>query len=267
MPDNGTVTLESNESISPLTRRTAKFVSRIGTGWTLVLAALVGEALSCFVAWLIVIAWGHTEELTHILVVAFIVSTIVVPLLSLFLIRLVFAIEKMQQELHEATVRDTLTQLYNRVYFLNRLESAVDYARRSGESVSLLMVDVDHFKHVNDAHGHLAGDQALRSFAAACTRMLRSYDVVARFGGEEFMVLLPNTNSTIACDVAERLRRITEQTVIQTDNSVTFCITVSIGVATWGPRSESAHAMLAQADTALYQAKHQGRNRWVAAVS
>ena len=157
---------------------------------------------------------------------------------------------------------DPLTQVLNRRALTDRLVSELDRARRYGHSVAVLMLDLDHFKLVNDTRGHLVGDGVLKDTAEILRAAVRSADFVARYGGEEFVIVLPETSMDGAVTFAERLRERIATTAFQGGVGVTLTISVSIGVALFpGPRITSADDLLASADTALYRAKADGRNR------
>jgi diguanylate cyclase (GGDEF)-like protein len=133
-------------------------------------------------------------------------------------------------------------------------------ARRMGTPFSALMIDIDHFKQVNDRLGHAAGDHTLRTVAQHLRQHLRTTDVVARWGGEEFLVLLPATSRAEACHLADKLCESVRSQPIPWGGEDLSC-TVSIGVAQWRPAGDTADALLARADQALYCAKHEGRNQ------
>ena len=157
---------------------------------------------------------------------------------------------------------DPLTQALNRRALTLRLNAELDRARRYDSVVTLLMLDLDHFKRINDTLGHLAGDDALREVAALLAHAVRSVDVVARYGGEEFVIVLPETREEGAVAFAERIReRIAEHAFAQADGS-RLAITASIGVAAFpAPAVDSVEDLFAAADAALYRAKAGGRNR------
>jgi two-component system, cell cycle response regulator len=159
---------------------------------------------------------------------------------------------------------DSLTGLYNRRYLAVHLEQLMAEERAAGQPVSLLMIDIDHFKQVNDNHGHARGDEVLRVVAERLTRGLRNFDMVARYGGEEFVVVMPETKESEALGVAERLRRMVGDAPAafrSADKDWSIDVTVSVGVATV-PRQPGAEARLIEAaDKALYAAKSGGRNR------
>lgn len=171
------------------------------------------------------------------------------------------ALRRQDAQLEELAILDELTGLYNRRYVLQRLGEEVLRARRYRLPLSCLMLDLDHFKRVNDTHGHLAGDAVLRQLGATLRLSVRSTDVVGRYGGEEFLVLLPQTPLSGARTLAERIRWVVEQTVFDAGGVRVRC-TVSIGVAT-APQGEppDLDRLVGAADEALYLAKRRGRNR------
>jgi diguanylate cyclase (GGDEF)-like protein len=158
---------------------------------------------------------------------------------------------------------DMLTGLPNRLSFFTAAHAEMTRASRMGSTLSLLMIDLDHFKQVNDNFGHHGGDQALRAFAGACRKVLAGKDIIGRLGGEEFAVLLPHADIDQARDVAERIRRAVED-IRLAGNLSGLRITSSIGVARVRPGERNPDGALARADAALYLAKKQGRNCVVA---
>jgi diguanylate cyclase (GGDEF)-like protein/PAS domain S-box-containing protein len=169
-------------------------------------------------------------------------------------------------KLAEMALHDALTGLANRRKFLDYFESSVARVRRYGVPLSLLALDLDHFKRVNDSYGHPAGDDVLVAVANVLKGMVRKTDLVARFGGEEFMVLLPDTDAAGAYEVAEKIRATLAAEVISAqcnDTRVLLTVTVSIGVSTMlaGPNIPSFDDLVERADQALYAAKINGRNR------
>lgn len=172
--------------------------------------------------------------------------------------------ERMFRQLYESSVRDALTGAYNRHYFRERLKAEVAFAARHKTSASLLMIDLDHFKKVNDTHGHLAGDVVLRAAASVLLKELRNEDVLARYGGEEFVALLRGTPLETAMVAAERLRHaILRAPTCFEDRLIE--VTVSIGCAALSCCDEpSEGGLVAVADRRLYSAKRDGRNRVVA---
>jgi two-component system cell cycle response regulator len=168
------------------------------------------------------------------------------------------------RQLRLQAARDPLTGLWNRATILEMLDAELDRSRRDHHPLSVLMADVDHFKRINDTLGHLAGDQVLRQIAARLLTSLRPYDGVGRYGGEEFLVLLPGCDAEAAGSLAERLRRsVAEEPMEDEDRAI--AVTLSLGVAAWDKKLPAA-ALLRWADAALYKAKHAGRNRVVSAA-
>jgi two-component system cell cycle response regulator len=156
---------------------------------------------------------------------------------------------------------DPLTMVLNRRALVSRLTAEVDRARRYESVVTILMIDLDHFKGVNDTYGHPAGDQVLRDVAQLLQHEVRSVDIVARYGGEEFIVVLPETSTEGAVAFAERIRERIESRMFESTGH-SLLLTTSIGVATFpSPRVSSMEDLVARADEALYRAKAEGRNR------
>ena len=172
------------------------------------------------------------------------------------------ALQRANDALKELSITDGLTQVYNRMHFEQQFDREWRRCARQGLALSVLMIDADHFKQLNDSAGHLAGDQCLQAIAAVLQQHFkRSGELVARYGGEEFTVLLPDTNQSKALAVAEGLRVAVERLTID-HNGRQYRVTVSIGVSTTVPAVEQPPAqLLASADAALYEAKDAGRNR------
>ncbi|CRM73833.1 hypothetical protein AOA59_10420 [Pseudomonas sp. 2822-15] len=158
-----------------------------------------------------------------------------------------------------SALRDPLTETGNRIAMDQTLQREIDMARRHLSPLSLLMLDIDHFKKINDTHGHAAGDIVLRAVADSIKSQLRNVDMVFRFGGEEFLILLSNTGRDAAGLVGERLRRAAEAKDYWADGK-RIELTVSLGCSTL-LAAESAESLLRRADNALYVAKREGRNR------
>ena len=179
----------------------------------------------------------------------------ILGLLLTTLSAMLMASERMAEELRERAAHDHLTGLLNRRYMDELCQAELDRARRKGRCVALLMIDLDHFKRINDTHGHLAGDEVLVAFAQSTRQMLRPSDALGRFGGEEFVAMLPETDQSQAVLVAERIRSSCSLSQLKISH------TVSIGLATTTSVKDSLRDMLKRADEALYRAKSLGRNR------
>lgn len=169
--------------------------------------------------------------------------------------------KQLQMELERQARTDYLTGLINRRYFIDHCQQELTRTLRYGHPLSLLMLDIDHFKKVNDTYGHLAGDQVLQALAACCQAQLREVDIAGRIGGEEFTILLPETDAGEACEVAERLRQMLADLGVAQSDGPPIRFTVSIGVACVGAATNTIDQLLQHADEALYQAKNNGRNR------
>ena len=173
------------------------------------------------------------------------------------------------ERLKQIGLTDALTGISNRRYFEHRCLIEAEQACRHSQSLSAMFIDIDHFKRINDTHGHQTGDDVLRSVASAIQECLRAGDTVARYGGEEFVVLCPHTDCQAANTVAERIRTHIEQRLFRTPSGRDIRVTISIGIAAFSTdghgTEEAIRAMLALADQALYRAKSDGRNRTVVA--
>jgi diguanylate cyclase (GGDEF)-like protein len=175
---------------------------------------------------------------------------------------------KAQAELEDLSIHDGLTGLYNFREFHRQLAEEVERSWRYGHSFSLLMLDIDHFKSVNDTFGHLAGDEVLRALATRIRQEVRPADRIARYGGEELVIILPETRASGALTMAERLRDTIASHPISLGPGQTVTLTVSIGVAAYPEDADSAERLadlverlIGAADKALYAAKDAGRNR------
>ena len=173
-------------------------------------------------------------------------------------------IESLQGDLVRSAHYDSLTGIYNRGTFLEECARELSRCARGGSAFSLAVFDLDHFKLVNDRYGHPVGDRVLKSFAEVLRASIRKHDTVGRYGGEEFALLMPHTGKDTAARVAERVRREVETRGVMVD-ARRIEVTVSGGVAAYGPDGEDWDTLLSAADTALYAAKDAGRNRIVIA--
>jgi diguanylate cyclase (GGDEF)-like protein len=159
-------------------------------------------------------------------------------------------------ELHDLATKDEKTGIYNHRFFKNVFELEIERAKRGKQKLSIAVIDIDFFKKFNDTYGHLFGDEILRELAESLQNTIRKYDVLARFGGEEFFVLLPGATVKMAKMAAERMRK----GLHNSSQLKKYNVTVSIGVTEF-KKGDSMDRMIKRADKALYKAKHNGRNR------
>jgi len=186
---------------------------------------------------------------------AFFIATFSVSVLLFSVGAVLMAGDRLRAELEQLATRDSLTNTLTRRYMDEAFAAELERSRRSGQPLAFLMMDLDHFKAVNDTHGHQVGDRVLVEFAAKVQRQLRKSDLLGRFGGEEFALVLPNTSREAALQVAERIR------AACVPQAGEVGCTVSIGLTLGQPENDTLDKLLARADAALYQAKNTGRNR------
>lgn len=163
-------------------------------------------------------------------------------------------------EIYRLTTVDGLTQIYNRRYFEETLERELARCNRYNRALSLVLIDIDHFKNVNDSFGHLAGDHILKSLASTIKTRIRREDILSRYGGEEFSLLLPEVDLPGAATLAEKTRKVIEKHKFEFDNQH-IPVTVSLGVATIDGTQSDAQDLIRAADAKLYEAKAAGRNK------
>ncbi|MGE0826843.1 MAG: GGDEF domain-containing protein [Candidatus Binatia bacterium] len=225
---------------------------------------LVGSAslvlLSVAVTYLVC---GVTSPTQHVplwyLVVAGVVASIVAPVPSYLVARLLHDIESAWNDAHRLAITDELTNAINRRHFMALAEREFARAQRQNHPLSLILFDIDHFKMINDSYGHACGDAVLRNTSAVCLGTLRGHDIFARYGDEEFALLLPDTDATHANTVAERLRQNIQNQAFLSEGK-TLSLTISLGVTTRGTDTSTLNTFLCQAEKALFAAKHSGRN-------
>lgn len=254
-------------ALRPVWRLIALFPSgRPRFSWY-VLTALIFVFIVGYGAY-IPVFWGSHEKLSDLVVPAIFFLgacfVLVVNILSLETARNVKRLRTFEQE----SITDPLTGIYNRRYLERRLADEIARANRYGMPLSVLLIDIDHFKRVNDIYGHQVGDLVLEGLAQLIVVTLRTTDIVARYGGEEIMVIAPSTPVKTAADLAERLRKVVENASFEVPAELNLDIsalgvTVSIGVACFGPDAKDMNELVQSADKAMYRAKKEGRNRVV----
>ena len=163
-------------------------------------------------------------------------------------------------KLYELATKDGMTKLYIYRHFYTLLENEIRRCQRYSRNTSLIMMDIDNFKRINDTYGHLTGDTILKRLAAVLQETVRKIDIPARYGGEEFVVILPETDKEDACIIAERIRKNVSEIVVKVNETEDLSPTVSIGVAQYTTDGKEAKELINAADTALYYSKHNGKN-------
>ena len=200
-----------------------------------------------------------------IILLFFFTSIVTLGAIYLFTVQLNKKLRKALDRIRKMAVTDELTALFNRRFFFDQLNTEIDRAKRYGHEMSCVLLDLDHFKAVNDTHGHPAGDSVLRAVAGILRGTCRTADTIARIGGEEFIVILPETGIDGALQTAEKIRSGIERSTIAIDGGTEVRITASLGVASLPPGgmqgAEGGIEITRIADQALYRAKENGRNR------
>jgi diguanylate cyclase (GGDEF)-like protein len=167
-----------------------------------------------------------------------------------------------RQRYQELSITDALTGLFNKRYLNSKLTSEVDHAHRLGQPLSIMMMDLDHFKRVNDTYGHHTGDKILKSAGHIILGFIRKTDTACRYGGEEFVLVMPGTDLENAFTVAERIRTAMAENRFQAEGKQSISVTLSMGISGLKP-GEGVDALMERADRGLYEAKRKGRNRTV----
>lgn len=173
------------------------------------------------------------------------------------------ALMRSEAILREQSVRDSLTGLFNRRYMEETLRREINRASRKNYTLGIMMLDIDQFKSINDTFGHTAGDVVLRDFSKMISRNIREEDIACRYGGDEFIIVLPDTSLQVTCERAERILALTNSMQIQFDGGAIVEMSVSIGVSFFPDNGFSKAEILQTADLALFRAKNEGRNRMV----
>jgi diguanylate cyclase (GGDEF)-like protein len=164
------------------------------------------------------------------------------------------------EEIYRLTTIDGLTQVFNKRYFIETLEREIGRANRYRRELSLIMFDIDHFKKINDTYGHLAGDHVLKQLASVIKTRIRREDILSRYGGEEFAIILPEIDNYNAMNFADKIRQLVEKAVFKFEDT-DIPVTISIGVASMTQELQEPHEFIRIADSHLYEAKSAGRNR------
>ncbi|MCV6610444.1 MAG: GGDEF domain-containing protein [Amphritea sp.] len=243
-----------------------QLVINIGRIRSVLLITMISVAISLLITWLCVRFLASSQHnMTLSLLIATAVPLIAAPATSWPLMGLFLKVHRLEAEMRRLALTDPLTSLANRRYFLEQAENYLALARRSQHPVSVIMLDIDHFKRINDSYGHATGDKVLQLFSESLRQLCRESDAVGRLGGEEFAILLPDSDAQAAAQFCQRLHQQTSELEHQQDNQVIH-FTVSAGIKAIDPAdittdTISLDRLLNEADKALYRAKEAGRNQ------
>jgi diguanylate cyclase (GGDEF)-like protein len=240
--------------------RLRKFFRRLGFYKAILFLLLISIVSSVVITNLVSLITSGEFSSWEGNLIAIIVPTIVAPLLSMINLPLLYMLDEAEILLQQIASRDDMTGAANRRRFLSLLEAELQRNRRYGGAFSIAFLDVDDFKVINDTYGHLAGDEVLRIVTQVGTRLIRVTDTFARYGGDEFVILMPNTGTQPAMDCMQRICRAIADAPIPAGSS-NLSITISAGVITCQDEPATLETLLSRVDRALYTAKRLGKNR------
>ena len=236
-------------------------IGRLGTVIIITLIAVVASLAITMVAVTLLNDQGNALHTEIAVMLAAGIPMLVTPAIAWFLVGLLLRVHRVEQEMRSLASYDSLTGLPSRHAFFENANHYVSLAQREKSSFSVMIIDLDHFKSINDRYGHPASDAVLKLFADVVNSVARRSDIIGRLGGEEFAIVLPSTNTSEALEFSERLHHAINQAVLKYKHSA-IRYTVSIGLSEFDTDSEdNIDDLLARADLALYQAKQSGRNQ------
>ena len=243
-----------------------KLILKLGLPLSVLTITVIATVVSLIATFISMNLAGNTSILMpfYAYAVATIVPIIISPIIATSLVKLLFQTLELEKKLRELATTDYLTQLLNRREWMIQTSRHVPLAKRNNSNIAILMLDIDNFKSINDTFGHMIGDKVLIAFTQAIQSTCRTSDIIARFGGEEFIILLPDTSEQQALHLADRLQQQIRSLKINIDVNI-ITITTSIGISIYDPdKPAKLDTLISQADKALYQAKEQGKNRTIA---
>lgn len=244
----------------PWMDRLADWVHRIGVRQATL--AIVGSSVLLSVLldvlWHLLAGWPLS---TRSLLLATLLPVPIAGLGAGITLRLIVALDQARSRAEQLALTDALTGVRNRRWFMTQAALEFERATRHGRALALVLIDVDHFKRVNDEHGHQTGDRLLVEIAQTCAATLRRTDLLARFGGEEFIVLLPETGQCEAVRLAERMRQAVQAGLRDPQHPLQVPVTISLGVVAMSAATPTLDALIRATDQALYDAKRAGRDR------
>ena len=250
----------ARSEVGPLLHAVASWVRRIGVrGATVaVVGCSVVASVTLTLVWHLLAGWSLQS---HGLVMAALVPVPIASVCAAVTLKLILALDQAMVRLEELAMTDPLTGIRNRRCFMQAAALEFERATRHSRPMAVVLIDVDHFKRINDRYGHQVGDKALIDIAQACQATLRKTDLLARFGGEEFIVLLPETGQREAVRLAERMRSAVATDVQLPDRARTGVVTISLGAVALSRATPTLDLLIQAADQALYDAKRAGRDR------
>jgi len=235
-------------------------ITQLGKFGTIVLITLFSIIASVLITRGIFL-WFHRPLPWLGIIVSIIAPLIIAPCSTWTIVDLLIKIQTLETEMRQLATYDSLTSLFNRHTFISSLQSLLNLRKLAQSELAILYIDIDHFKKINDSFGHDIGDKVIISFANVLRNSVRKTDIISRFGGEEFVIALPDTNLQESLIVSEKIRQNTMNNLIYIDSQI-IQYTVSIGVAIANNKNNAEiKELLKNADTALYQAKGTGRNK------
>jgi len=236
-------------------------ISKLGRTKTVIIVTAFSTIFSLLITAIAMIIVNANEKMAFIsYIIATLVPLIVAPIVAFVLVTALLKLHELEQEMRELASVDYLTKLLSRRAWITQTDKYIRLAMRNKSNYSILMIDLDDFKEINDRFGHLAGDKVLVEFGKTVNELCRSSDFAARFGGEEFIILLPDTTPQQAQQFTDRLHNAINNMVVVHDND-TINLTISIGLSVQATDELCTIDMLiSQSDQALYQAKQQGKN-------
>ena len=250
----------AHPEIEPVLHGVARWVQRVGVQRATVAAVglSVLASVGFTLGWHLVAGWPVQSRA---LILAALVPVPIASVCAAFTLKLILALDQAMLRLEELAMTDSLTGVRNRRCFMQAATLEFERATRHSRPMAVVLIDVDHFKRINDRHGHQLGDTALIEIARACQGTLRKTDLLARFGGEEFIVLLPETGQREAVRLAERMRTAVASEVRLPGSTRPGAVTISLGAVALSRSTPTLDILIQAADQALYDAKRSGRNR------
>jgi len=238
-----------------------KIISKIGRIGIILAVTVISIVLSVLISFCVMVLTGASEETYKIAyIISILCPALVAPLVTWYLIGLLLKLNKLEQKQRELATYDDLTGTMNRRAFFENFHTLKKIAERQRSHLTLAYIDIDDFKAINDRYGHVVGDAVLKSFAGTLKESARGSDIIARIGGEEFAVLLPDTDIQGAYSILERIRTQISARALTIDEH-TINLSISIGLTHYQKETELVvEQLIKQADQALYQAKSEGKN-------